>query len=147
MVLPGSFAREVLLEIHSGITGGHLGYKKTLSKARDKYFWYKMSFDVRNYCKTCDICASRKSPNKLPKAPLQIYNVGVPMERWALDILGPLPITHKKKSYLLVIGDYFTKWIDAIPMKNKKATTISQKLLQHIIPIFGVPMQLHSDQG
>lgn len=63
------------------------------------------------------------------------------------DILGSLPITHKKNSYLLVIGDYFTKWIDAVPMKNKKATSISQKLLQHIIPIFGVPMKLLSDQG
>jgi hypothetical protein len=49
-----------------------------------------------------------------------MYNVGIPMERWALDILGPLPLTHKKNSYLLVIEDCFTKWIDAIPMKNKK---------------------------
>lgn len=104
-----------------------------------------MPSDIKQYCKTCDKCASQKYPNKLPKAPLQIYNVGVPMERWALDILGPLPITHKKNSYLLVVGDYFTKWTDVIPIKNKTSITIAQKLLQYIIPIFGVPMQLHSD--
>lgn len=47
------------------------------------------------------------------------------MERWAVDILGPLPMTHWKNSYLLVVGDYFTKWVDAIPIRNKKAVTIA----------------------
>lgn len=47
------------------------------------------------------------------------------MERWAVDILGPLPMTHWKNSYLLVVGDYFTIWVDAIPIRNKKAVTIA----------------------
>jgi transposase InsO family protein len=69
------------------------------------------------------------------------------MERWAVDILGPLPLTNKKNTYLMVVGDYFTKWKDAIPIRNKKATIIAQKFINHIVSIFGVPMQLHSDQG
>lgn len=82
-----------------------------------------------------------KFRNKLPKAPLQKYVVGAPLERLAIDIMGPLPLTKKKNSYLMVAGDYFTKWIDAIPIKNQKAHTIVQKL----ITIFGVPMEIHSD--
>lgn len=42
----------------------------------------------------------------------------------------------------MVVGDYFTKWIDAIPIKNQKTHTIVQKL----ITILGVPMEIHSDQ-
>lgn len=47
----------------------------------------------------------------------------------------------------MVVGDYFTKWTDAIPIRNKKAITIAQKLIVHVISIFGVPIQIHSDQG
>lgn len=52
----------------------------------------------------------------------QKYVVGVPIERWAIDtcILGPLPLTPKKNMYLMVVGDFFTKWIDAIPVKMKR---------------------------
>lgn len=99
------------------------------------------------FFKNCDKCAARKSPPKAPRAQLQKYVVGAPMERWAIDILGPLPLTNKKNSYLMVVGDYFTKWIDAIPIRNMKANTIAQKFVNHIVSIFGVPMQIHSDQG
>ena len=106
-----------------------------------------MSQDVNFFGKNCDKCAARKSPPKAPRAQLQKYVVGAPMERWAIDILGPLPLTNKKNSYLMVVGDYFTKGIDAIPIRNIKANTISQKFVNHIVSIFGVPMQIHSDQG
>ena len=142
-----NLTKEIANNLHNSITGGHLGIKKTLSKVRDKYFWHNMSKDIKHLCKMCDTCASRKSPNKVPKAPLQKYVVGVPMERWAVDVIGPLPLTNKRNSYLLVVGDYFTKWVDAIPMRNQKAITIAQKLVDRVVTIFGVPMELHSDQG
>jgi hypothetical protein len=69
------------------------------------------------------------------------------MERWAVDKLGPLLMTHKKNSYILVMGDYFTKWIDAIRIRKKKAITVAQKLINYVVSIFGVPLQIHSDQG
>lgn len=69
------------------------------------------------------------------------------MERLALDVLDPLPISKGGNSYILVEGDYFTKWTQAIPMRNQKATTTAQKLVERVITIFVVPMELHSDQG
>jgi hypothetical protein len=44
-----------------------------------------------------------------------------------LDILGPHPIINKKNSYLLVIGDYFTTWTKAIPIKNRTSVTVAKK--------------------
>ena len=146
-VVPSSLTEEVLRGAHDSLSGGHLGIKKTLSKIRDKYMWHHMAKDVKHYCQLCDKCAARKGPGKTPKAPLQKYIVGVPMERWAVDVLGPLPLSNKKNLYLLVIGDYFTKWVDAIPMKNQKVTTIAHKIIDRIVTIFGVPMAIHSDQG
>jgi hypothetical protein len=50
---------------------------------------FKQRQDVKNWCRHCDICASKKHPNKKPHAPLQQYNVGASLERIAVDILGP----------------------------------------------------------
>ncbi|CAC5404177.1 unnamed protein product [Mytilus coruscus] len=103
--------------------------------------------DVEQWCKCCNICASRKPPSKKPKAPLQQYNVGAPFERIGIDILGPLPKSTRGNKFLLVIGDYFTKWMEAIPIQDMEATTVANKLIERIVTIFGVPMEIHSDNG
>lgn len=147
IVIPKVLVGKVLSLLHNNVTGGHLGIKKTLSKVRERYFWYRMSTDTRHWCVTCDICESRKSPNRRIRAPLQKYVVGAPLERVAIDIIGPLPKSNKGNLYILVMGDYFTKWVDAVPIRNQKASTVAQKLVDRIISIFGAPMQIHSDQG
>ena len=38
-----------------------------------------------------------------------------PLQRVAMDIFGPLPETPRGNRYILVIGDYFTKWKEAFP--------------------------------
>lgn len=64
-----------------------------------------------------------------------------------MDILGPFPRTSKGNKYLLVIGDYFTKWLDAIPVKDQEAITIAKAFVDRIVSIFDTPLQLHNDQG
>ena len=114
ILLPKDLGPFVFKHLHDSVTCGHLGIKKTLSKVNNRFFWHKMRSDVENWCKSCDVCASRKMPQKKPKAPMQQYNVGAPLERVAVDILGPLPKTKKGNKYILVVGDYFSKWMQAI---------------------------------
>jgi hypothetical protein len=68
------------------------------------------------------------------------------MQRVGVDILGPLPPTADGNKYILVFSDYFTKWVEAIPIKNQEATTIADALLEFITR-FGIPGEIHSDQG
>ncbi|VDH91954.1 Hypothetical predicted protein [Mytilus galloprovincialis] len=75
------------------------------------------------------------------------YIVGAPLERVAIDIMGPLPTSDKGNKYLLVIGDYFTKFIHAIPFRNQEAETVARSFVDNFITIFGVSMQVHTDQG
>ena len=69
------------------------------------------------------------------------------MERIAMDILGPLPITPRGNKYILVVSDYFTKWTECYAIPNQEAVTVANKLVNEFISRFGVPRQLHTDQG
>ena len=81
------------------------------------------------------------------RAPMQSGLVGTPMQRVAMDILGPLPVTAREKKYVLVVSDYFTKWVEAYPMPNMEAKTVAELFVNQFIARFGVPDILHTDQG
>ena len=75
------------------------------------------------------------------------YNVGAPMEWAALEIMGPLPESYHGNMYILVISDYFTRWVEAFGMPDQEASTVADVLVQGFISRFGVPSQIHRDQG
>jgi ribosomal protein L21E len=61
--------------------------------------------------------------------------------------MGPLPVTDRRNRYILVIGDYFTKWVEAFPMQNQEAQTVARVLVNEFICRFGTPEFIHTDQG
>ena len=69
------------------------------------------------------------------------------MQLVAVDILGPLPESPAGNSYVLVAGDYFTRWMEAYPIPNQEAITVAKKLTDELFCSFSLPEQLHSDQG
>eukprot|EP00731_Ephydatia_muelleri_P031382 Em0022g896a len=147
LVVPMSQRKIVLAELHEGVTGGHLGQEKTLMKLKERFYWPGHWNDVQNWCNTCAACISRKTPAPKQRASLQSILVGQPMQLVAVDILGPLPESGNGNSYILVVGDYFTRWMEAYPIQNQEAVTVAQKLVDEIFCRFSVPEQLHSDQG
>jgi len=64
-----------------------------------------------------------------------------------MDILGLFPASYKGNKYLLVISDCFTKWVEAFPLKNFKASTIAKVFVNQVISRFGIPLELHTNQG
>ena len=57
-----------------------------------------------------------------------------PMQMLAMDFVGPLPETEDGNRYLLVIGDYYTKWVEAFALKDQKAITTADVLLSEVVP-------------
>ena len=146
-IVPVSLRKEIFKHLHEYTTGGHLGRRKTYEKFKKRFYWCNMHQDVSYWCRICTTCGSRKLPPRKAKGPMRQYNVGCPMERIAIDLTGPYPISKKGHKYLMVVSDYFTKWVDAIPLKSQEATHIAERLVNRFSSIFGVPLQLHTDMA
>ncbi|UYV73470.1 K02A2.6-like [Cordylochernes scorpioides] len=137
----------VLREVHSGASGSHFGVTKTLRKVRERFYWVYCREDVENWCRRCTTCAASKGPQTRSRGKMREYNVGAPFERIAIDVAGPFPVTEDGNKYLLVAMDYFTKWPEVYAIPNQEAATVARVLVDNLICRFGVPLELHSDQG
>ena len=93
-------------------------------------------------------CVSKES-TQLHETELHrlVCTPAIQMQRVATDILRPLPETQSGNSYVLVVADYFTQWVEAFAIPNQEATTVAMKLVNEVFCCFSPPEQLHSDQG
>ena len=119
---------------------------KSLSKISRHFYWPGMSADIRAFISTCQLCAARKSATT-SEASLQSTRADYPNQLVALDLVGPLPITHHGNQYILVCMDYFTQWPEAYALPSMTSATVASVFVINWICRFGVPEQLHSDQG
>ena len=58
-------------------------------------------------------CAFTEGPQRKQRGPMKQFTVGAPLERIAVDVLGPLPISEKGNKYFLIVDDYVPKWVEA----------------------------------
>ena len=54
------------------------------------------------------------------------------MQVIVVDIMGPLPECNNKNSYILVEGNYFTRWMAAFAIHDQEAATVAQKLVDEV---------------
>ena len=104
LIVPTPVRRELIALAHSEITKGHMGVRKMLARMRKMYFWPVMGTDIRQWVLGCDMCSSRRM-DRLKRLKMVKHQVGAPMEKVALNIMGPLPRTSKGNKYVLVVGD------------------------------------------
>ena len=100
----------IIEEIHQGMGGGHLGFKKTLEKVSRNYFWEQMPNSVQQFVSSCDNCQRSKSSTQKPFGMLNpILPPSNKFDVYSLDFIGPLPATSHGYDGILVIIDMFTK--------------------------------------
>jgi len=147
VLLPATLRGEFLRMAHTGITGGHLGVRRTRWQVRRRAYWVGWSRAVWDYCKRCSQC-SRYHRGKPPRqGPLQPLPCGEPWERLSVDITGPHPRSRHGKVYILTVMDGFTKFVEAIPITNQEASTVARALVENVIVRYGAPIQILTDQG
>lgn len=122
--------RRIIQQCHA-VNGvdGHFGIKKTISAVTARFYWKGISDDVTQYVKTCDPC-QRENP-QLHKAPATLHPIPITAGFWhqvGVDLVGPLQTTTQGSKYILTCCCYFTKWTEAIPIKDKTALTVAKVL-------------------
>jgi transposase InsO family protein len=71
-----------------------------------------------------------------------------PFRGWELDFIGEIhPRSSKGQRFILVATDYFTKWTEAVPLRNMTRREVISFVQEHIIYRFGVPQTLTIDLG
>ena len=63
-----------------------------------------------------------------------------------MDFMGPLPRSKKGNLYLLVVVDYYTRWVELFPMRDSKTPRLCQLLRDEILTRWGVPKYIVSDR-
>ena len=146
VLLPKGLRNEALKMTHEARTGGHLGVSRTVASLRRCFLWPQMKHEARRHVAACDACAKQKTTQGKRRAPLHGFHVGTPLERVAIDIVGPFPLTENGNRYILVVTDCFTKWVEAFPMPNQESVTVAEAM-EGFYTGLGLPTFLHSDQG
>lgn len=65
----------------------------------------------------------------------------------SFDLLGPLPRSSKDYEYILLICEYFSRFVLSIPSRNATVPKILEYLENEVFWLFGVPQYLIGDNG
>jgi len=144
VVCPSAIRRELIWDIHKQ---AHAGIQRVISKLQLRWYWPKMGRDVRLRVKQCEICQASKHGRLPGEAGRRRLYAGRPWQVVAVDLVGPMPLTPRGNSWILVLTDHFTSWADALAIPDASAPTVARVLDQHVFCYFGLPEQIHSDQG
>lgn len=148
LVVPKSKISEILYENHDSPLSCHLGFKKTLNRIMEQYFWPGMRSDIKKYLRKCRVCNEQKVSQLgkvgLMGAPKQI---DIPFQLISVDIMGPFPKSKLNNQYLLVVVDWFTKYTFLHRMKRATTKEICNFMENSVFLQFGVPMTIVCDNG
>src|SRR5436853_7940493 len=105
-----------------------------------------MMEDADNYAKKCHACQIHADFKHQLVAPLAPTQTTWPFEMWGMDIIGPInPPSSRGHRFILAVTDYFSKWAEAIPLREVKATDVVKFIKHHVIYRFGVPRRIVQD--
>lgn len=105
-----------------------------------------MQQDIKVWCKGCLDCQASKVTRNVKNDPGNFVAPDGRFSQVHIDIVGPLPIC-EGYTYLLTMIDRFSRWPEAVPLKDLTAQSVAQAFFDNWISRFGAPQTLTSDQG
>lgn len=144
LLLPQNLQKEVFTSLHDG--HGHQGVDRTAELVKRRCYWPGMMKDVEQWCRECQRCVLAKAVQPKVRSFMGTLQASQPHDILAVDFTM-LDLASDGRENVLVLTDVFSKFTQAIPTRDQRASTVAQVLVRNWFQLFGVPRRLHSDQG
>ncbi|XP_065435535.1 uncharacterized protein LOC135978582 [Chrysemys picta bellii] len=142
-VLPKSHQSEVMEQVHKNT---HLGANKMSQIILRQFIspgLHEVAKRIVEKCALCQQCNPKGVDKQAPPGGRKWAHR--PMQHVQINFTDLPP--SEGKEHLLVIIDQLTGWVEADPTGRATATTVCKILLNEIMPRFGPPEVIDSDQG
>uniref|UniRef100_A0A8C5M1B2 Integrase catalytic domain-containing protein n=1 Tax=Leptobrachium leishanense TaxID=445787 RepID=A0A8C5M1B2_9ANUR len=142
IVLPAALAPEIVRAIHASTHGG----REMMEQQLEPHFYVPgLSVVCKAIAQQCVTCA-KNNPRAGPSQPPGKQPIGLsPMASLQIDFTVLPPC--KGYKYLLVMVCTLTGWVEAFPTRTEKTTEVVRSLMKEIIPRYGLPLEIGSDNG
>jgi len=122
-------------EIHEGVCGAHQSaFKMKWMIRRNGYYWPTILEDCFKYFKGCQGCQKFGNIQRAPALAMNPIIRPWPFRGWAIDLISQFFIPSSKgHKFILVAIVYFTKWVEAIPLKKVTSTNMIDFVKEHIV--------------
>ncbi|XP_064083847.1 uncharacterized protein LOC135199620 [Macrobrachium nipponense] len=142
-----SFKVLIDLEAETYLQNAHLGIGKMTSMLRGLVWHHALTKVIRDLCRTCKECQMCKVSREVVFPPTLRISTSAPFELVAMDLIS-LPTSSTGYIGCLMIVDHYSKWVTAIPIRNKQTRTICQAIEERVFPsIPRVPVRFLTDNG
>ena len=144
LLVPKELQSTLLESVHD--VAGHQGKERTFALLSHRGYWPGMRTTVDKHCEKCERCMIAKAPQPGIKPPISSLIATRPLEILSMDF-SLLEASSDGMENVLILTDVFTKYTQAFPTKDQKASTVAKVLVKEWFHRFGVAERLHSDQG
>ena len=140
---------EVMKEIHAGVCGSHMnGIILAKKIVRQGYYWMSMEKDCIQTVRQCHQCQIYGNLNHLPPTMLNSLSSPWPFAAWGIDIIGEIrPNASNGHKYIVVVIDYFSRWIEVESFATLKAKQMAKFIEKSLICRYGVAHHVVTDNG
>jgi hypothetical protein len=134
--------------VHNGTCGSHSGPRALAAKViHQGFYWPAIICAANRVTRSCEACQKFSPRSGNPSQFTKLIAHTWPLQRWGLDIVGPLPTAQGNLKFTFIAIEYFTKWIEARAVSTITSKTAQKFFWQNIICRSGVPSELTVDNG
>ena len=109
-------------------------YKMKWMISGNGYFWPTMLEDCFTYYKGYQGCQKFGNVQRAPASAMNPIIKPWPFSGWGIDLIGQIyPPSSKNHKFILVATDYFTKWVEAVPLKTVTSKEMTEFVKKHIV--------------
>ena len=123
---------------------GHLGMDRVQLLLQERFYWPKLSDDIRTIIRTCERCLRfKQKPQQDEMYPIM---ASYPLELIHLDFLT-IGGKDDVLKHILVVTDHFTRYAQCYVTSNQTAVTMANKLVNESFTNYGWPDKILTDRG